>query len=91
MDRVRSHQCMAGHDFRQEWKPQRNHSGPLTLVTSSSRDCKSLRCYGLTPSFEVAETLLAEVMDAAAQSGPPRPESRKEGRLHDKYLYLSRA
>jgi len=49
MDRVRSHHCLAGHDFRQKWKPQSNPTDPLTSVTFSSRNRRLLICYGLTP------------------------------------------
>jgi len=40
--------------------------------------------------FEVEEAVLAEALDAAAEGGQAGAELRKERRVHDKYLYLSR-
>ncbi len=49
MDRIRSHHCLAGHDFRREWERQPSPAAPSTPVTFSSRDSESQSCYGLTP------------------------------------------
>jgi hypothetical protein len=37
----------------------------------------------------LVEALLAEVVDAAAEGGQAVVPSGKEGRLHNKYIYLS--
>jgi hypothetical protein len=49
------------------------------------------RQQGSEERFQVTEALLTEVSDPAAQGGQAGTEGGKEGRVHDKYIYLSMA
>ena len=41
--------------------------------------------------LQVAEALLAQVLDPATEGSQAGPQERKERCMHDKYIYLSKA
>lgn len=58
MDRVRSHHCTVGHDFRRDWQIKLIWSRASRQLLSPPAS-PSLSCYGLTPRLALRSVELS--------------------------------